>query len=170
MKRHARTIEQLAQILGKSRSQLILYGQRGCPCTRRDKTTAGYLIAPIRKWCEDRGYLGTTVVKANGHGGPVDPSGCTARQRLLEAQAREREEKARVAEFQRRQLEGELISRADVEDHDRKRHLYMIRTLRMWARSLGPVLAGKTAIGIQGTLEEKVDSLMRVFSGERDEL
>ena len=168
--KHAKTIEALAQILGKSRSQLIIYGQRGAPCTRRDKSSAGYLVDPIKQWCEDRGYLGTMVVKANGHGGPVDDAGRTVRQQYLAARARERQARARIMQLKVKQRESELISVAEVREHRRRCHGYMSGVLEDWALRLGPALAGRSAVEIGRIMADAVNAVMRVFSGQDEEL
>ena len=163
MKRYARTLEELAGLLGTSHSQLIRLGQRGCPCTRAHKKNGRYAVEPVRKWREEHGHAGNGT-KTNGHGGPVDGLGCTARQRLLEAQASEREEKARVAEIQRLRLEGALMPIAEHEETLLSRHRFFKAEIENLPRRLPPRLAGRGIVEITAILRDEVDRMMRAWS------
>lgn len=170
MKRHATSIAELAVLFGRSPLTLQRYGHQGCPCRVRDKDAQGrYNTAAIRRWLKANGHLGKRPPNPNGRGAQVqaDIFNGTDAERLRRAQAEEREAKAALAQIELKQREGELVSREEVEEHDRRRHLFMRRTLLALPR-LAPTLAGLTPLEIQSILERKVEDIMRVFSGEAD--
>jgi len=167
MKRYAQTLTELAMILERGTHTLHRWSLMGAPTKKKHKTAKGYDTAAVKRWAVEAGLWGSEG--RPGAGVKVDPDGPTKTTRALrEHQATERQYKARIAELTARKLEGDLVSIADVASHDRKRHEYMIGTLESWARSLGPLLAGKTAMEINRIMLRKIDELMSEFSGRKN--
>lgn len=178
---YAKNVTIAAKELGRKKSTLARWAfSDGCPISARHKTSRGYSLDAVRLWARKRGYdvdedgkiigdlRGRTkaVGPVNGGGDPNDPENVSTTEKLRKAQANEREGKAALVQLQLKERTGELISKDDVQDHDRRRHEYMRGTLEMWARSLGPSLAGKTALEITTIMVGKVEDIMRTFSGE----
>ena len=159
-RKYARTLKDLAVELRRDVASIHRWGGSGAPCTVADRGARGYAIAPVVEWAEERGLLnGKQVVLKS-----VDTASRTTQQRFLEARAREREEKARLAEIQRRQLEGEIMPIAEHREAIVERHLFFRSELEALVRRMPPRLAGRTIIEITKLLRDEVESMMRVWS------
>lgn len=167
-KRFATSVLQLAGILRRSPTTLSAWKHAGCPCSEADKDAKGrYSVAAVRKWMESQGH-GDGPNVSQGGGKPVNGGKFGSVGDLTKARAEEKQARAGIAVLELRRLEGELLSKSAVEQHDRRRHEYMIDVLHQWAASLGPALAGKTALQITREMKRRVDQLMREFAGESD--
>lgn len=178
---YAKTLADAARALGRKRSTLSEWARHyGCPCRGRDKTARGYDLRKVRRWAPEHGYsvdekTGRIVGDLRGHSpkpeadadadGEEKPSVVL---RLRTAQADERKAKAELVQLQLEERKGELVSREEVEEEQRKDHLYLRGELLSLPR-LGPKLAGLTALEIQAVLKDKVETLMRRFSGEEEQ-
>lgn len=168
MKRHATSLAELSAIFEKNVITLQKYGHLGCPCQVKDKDDQGrYSVTAIRRWLKANHHFGKRPPNPKGRGAQQVYAG-TDTERLRRAQADERKAKAALVQLELQQREGELHSIADCDDRTRKRHLYMLRTLKTKARTMGPRLAGKTAIECQAAMEAMVEEIMRTFSGEAE--
>lgn len=174
----AKSVDEAAVLLGRTKASLQTWGMTsGCPCRREHKIIeVGYDLDRIRRWAEANGY---SVDKETGriHGDRRDHQPATIDDLegkpsvalvFKTAQAEEKRAKAALVQLELKMRENAVHSVDDCQDRLRKLHLYMIRELRMWARSLGPTLAGLTALEIQAKMTDKVEDLMRVFSGETE--
>lgn len=186
---YAKTVKLVAMAVGRKPSTISKWVQNdGCPCRAVDRSNRGYNLDKVRRWAITRGYAidtetghivgdlrGRVRVGKNGTTSPPTNGGVQAdgdqpniTMQLRAAQAAEREGKAQLVQLQLKEKKGELIAIEDVKEHDVKRHLFMKQTLEMWSRSLGPRLAGKTAIEITQAMQLLVEELMRTFSGSEE--
>lgn len=169
MKRFATSLAELSAIFEKNVVTLQKYGHKGCPCLGKDKDSKGrYNVTAIRKWMQANGYLEKRPPNPKGRGPQrqADIFEGTDTERLRRAQAKEREHKARIAELEEKRLREELHSVEECREQTRRRHEYMIGVLENWARSLGPELAGLTAVEVNLKMQRKVKELMREFAGK----
>ena len=173
--RFAKNIREVEAALGKSPPTLYAWSAQGCPCGRDNKKDGRYDLNAIRKWAEKNGRAvnWTTGRIVDDRRGRVSEDVATNGKPSVAlvfktAQAEEKRAKAALVQIELQQRSGEVHSLEECEEHTRRVHLYMRRTLLMLPR-MGPTLAGKTALEIQAALAEKVEEIMRVFSGERDE-
>lgn len=86
------------------------------------------------------------------------------REKLLKAQAREREAKAELCELQLDIEKGAYISRDEIKERDRRRIAVVKRGLLGLPRSVAPLLAGLSPPEAEQLLMTKVRDLLRHFS------
>ena len=159
-RKYTPTLKDLAAEFKRDVATIHRWGGAGAPCTVADRGARGYAIAPVVEWAEERGLLnGKQVVLKS-----VDTASRTTQQRFLEARAREREEKARLAEIQRRQLEGEIMPIAEHREAIVERHLFFRSELEALVRRLPPRLTGKSIVETTAILRGEVDRMMRTWS------
>ncbi len=174
--RYAKNLEEAALSLGVSKQTLMGWGQAsGCPCKREHKVDGfGYDLQLIRRWAVQNGYAvdATTGRISGSRSGRMSEDATNGKPSIAlqfkTAQADEKLAKASLVQLELKLREGEVHSIADCEDQTRRRHLYMLRTLKMKARTMGPRLAGKTALEAQVEMEAMVEEIMLVFSGEAE--
>lgn len=143
---------ELAQALGVSLQSVQTYHAEGAP----RRTDQGYDVEAWRQW---------RLEHKSGHL-PRVPSSADAvedKDRLLRAQADEREEKALLAKLEREELEGELIRKAEVKDRDIARVHAVKRGLLAFERALPPKLVGLNEREMRAVLAKELRLLLERF-------
>jgi hypothetical protein len=88
---------------------------------------------------------------------------------LREPLDRLRDEKARIAEIERRKLEADLVPRKTVDSEMAERISYVREGLLGMAKRLGPEVSGRPPLDATRIIERYVLALLRRFAGEGDE-
>lgn len=179
--KYAKSLEEVGVLLGRTKATIVSWGQlSGCPCRREHKhVDLGYDLDRIRRWAQATGLGvdaktgritgdrrgGNRNSDSEGYSEDVTDGKPSVALVFKTAQADEKRAKAALVQLELEQRSGAVHSIEDCQDHDRKRHRFMRRTLLALPR-LAPTLAGKPPLEIQSILEKKVEEIMRAFSGE----
>lgn len=169
MKRHATSLAELAALMRKSSATLLGYKHRGCPCGAEHKDAKGrYDVLKVRAWMKAHGYLEPRAPNPNGGAAGRRPGTKDDNARLRAAQAKEREHRAAIAELEEKRLRAELVPVDQVRELNRRTMEFLVDELENWARSIGPALAGKTAVEVNRVMQQKVRELLGEFAKRRN--
>ena len=169
--KYAKNIRAVEAALGKSAPTLYAWSAQGCPCGREDKKDGRYDLNAIRKWAEENGRevdKKTGRIVDDRRGRVAEEGLSSVALEFRTAQAEEKKAKAALVQLELQQRSGEVHSLEECEERMRRVHLYMRQTLQMLPR-IAPTLAGLPALEIQAKLSAKVDEIMRIFSGQKDD-
>lgn len=155
----APSVATLADAVGKAPHTLHTYHSvHGAPLQR---TKRGYSISAMRNWMEEHGYTPGARL-----GPPESTPGNRpqARDRLLSAQAEERETRAELARLQLAAARGEFMPKTDVQERDRARIQVVKRGLFGLVKSLPPRLLGLKPAEMEVVIKEHVRELLTRFA------
>lgn len=160
-----KTIGQLAQYVGKRTDTVRTYRDKhGAPV---EKTKHGYSVDALRIWMDKHGYTqhrhSQRPDEAEDNGNSGDEVFST-RDRLLRAQALEREAKAELAALKVKVEHGEFLPKEDVRNRDVARIAMVRRGLLALVKQLPPRLVGMNVGEMEIVLKEQIRGLLTRFS------
>ena len=182
LQRYARSQEEAARVLGRKKQTLLAWTKvAGCPMRLEHRVhDLGYDLQRIRKWARASGYevdadgrIVGDLRARNNHSHTDVPAkqsdepgeaGNSDLAKYNRARAEAQDAKAKLHQLELKERTGELVLRADVEAEQVAIHKFMREQFEALPRSLGPKLAGKTALEIQARLATAIEDIFRVLS------